>query len=110
MPGPADIASGNVALRMILSVSITPAALNATTAATETKTIPGLLTTDIIGAVRYGGAWTVTASIANARVSAVNTLAVTFVNPSAGSVTPPAGTYYFEVIRLSNPTAPSALV
>jgi hypothetical protein len=32
-------------------------------------------------------------------VSAANTLAVSFSNPTAGTLTPPSGTYYIEVNR-----------
>jgi hypothetical protein len=75
----------------VITQTLTPVAVAAAVCAEQTFTVPGLLTTqfvEIVGAPT-GNA---TASV-GCRVSAANTLAITFCNPTAGSLTPGAGAY-----------------
>lgn len=90
---------GNVATTILVSAQLTPAAVAATTSVEQTFTVPGLLPTDQISAIQLQAAWTVLVDVVNCRVSAANTLAVSFQNSTGGSVTPPAGTYLIEVNR-----------
>ena len=67
----------------------------------------GLLTTDAVVVTPPG----TTAGVvqAAAYVSASDTLALQFVNPTAGSLTPPAGTYVVTVFRVQPSwTAPAS--
>ena len=94
---------GNILHTILMLVTITPAVVISVAAAEQTFTVAGLQTTDQISGVSVNGAWTVGATLANARVSAANTLALTFVNPMQTAATPTAGLYSIEVNR---PEAP----
>lgn len=90
---------GNVATTVLASVQLTPAAVGAATSAEQTFAVPGLQVGDQVSAVQFQGAWTSLLTVANSRVSAANTLAVSFANGTGGSLTPPAGAYLLEVNR-----------
>ena len=79
-------------------VSLTPSSVAANTVAEQTFTVPGVRANDIIGMSPPGT--TSGVGIAGARVSADDTVAVAFVNPTGGGLTPPAGNYLFTSIRL----------
>lgn len=82
---------------VVYSQTITPASVAAAVAAEQTFTVTGLTTADkvFINPAATGNA----TAVAAARVSAANTLAITFVNPTAGALTPGAGTYSIVAIR-----------
>jgi hypothetical protein len=102
------IQRGNVSQTFLMSVALTPASVATVTAAEQTFTIPGLLVGDQVSAVTYQtGAWTNLSYIASFRISANNTLAITFANGTGGSLTPPAGTYLVEVNRSEFSPLPS---
>jgi hypothetical protein len=70
---------------------LTPAAVGANTTAKQTFAVPGLQVGDSIDinkASHQAGL-----SIGNVRVSAANTLAIQFVNTTAGSITPTSEQY-----------------
>ena len=105
MPGQSDIARGNIANQFLLGVPLSPAAVGANTTAEQTFTVNGLQTTDEVQVSKP----TTQAGlgIVNARVSAANTLAITFSNNTGGGITPTAGeTYVIAVNRPSNPQLP----
>jgi len=81
----------------VYSQTITPASVAAATVAEQTFTVTGLATTDkvMVNPAATGNA----TGIAGARVSAANTLAVAFVNPTAGALVPGAGTYNIIAFR-----------
>lgn len=109
MPGPSDIPRGNIALAMILQTALTPAQVAANTTAEQTFTVQGLLTGDLVSVTKP----TTQAGlgIVNSRVSAANTLAVTFSNNTGAGITPTAGeVYLIELNRPSNTTLPTAIV
>jgi hypothetical protein len=97
--GEMQLTYGNVVNTFVLKTTLTPTSLTTLTYAQQTFTVQGLQLGDQISDVSYQGAWTVAATITNFWVSANNTLAVSFANGSAGTVTPPGGTYYIEVNR-----------
>lgn len=90
---------GNVAVTIVCSLALTPAAVGATTAAEQTFNVPGLQVGDQVSAIELQAAWTSLTSIVGARVTAANTLGISFANGTGGSLTPPAGTYLLEVNR-----------
>jgi hypothetical protein len=96
LPGGAKIGASGTTLTQasIYAASLTPVAVAAQSIAEQTFTVTGLATNDKV-TVNGPGA----VGIVNARVSAANTLAITFSNPTAGSVTPPAGTYTVTATR-----------
>ena len=76
------------------SISLTPAAVAANTTAEQTFTVTGLaLATDVIVSINKPTAQA-GLGIVGWRVSADNTLAVTFSNNTAGSITPTAAQTY----------------
>jgi hypothetical protein len=92
------IIAGNVASISVIDVSLTPAEVATITAPAQTFTVPGLLTTDAVLSVNPPGQ-TAGATIGSAYVSAADTLSIQFVNPTAGGVTPNAGTHRVTIAR-----------
>lgn len=104
-----DIARGNLQGTYLLSISLTPAGVATVTSAEQTFPVPGLLIGDQISGVSFQGAWTVLVDIVNYRVTANNTLGISFQNGTAGTVTPPAGAYLVEVNRPSSLPLPNGI-
>ena len=91
-------ASGTAVTQMrVYSETITPAYVAANVCAEQTFTVTGLTTADkvFINPVATGNA----TSAGQVRVSAANTLAVTYCNPTAGALTPAVGTMNIVAIR-----------
>lgn len=97
--GPQIIPFGNVQATYILTLSITPASVNATTTAEQSFTVSGLLVGDQVSGVTFLGVWPNLTDVINFRVISNNTLGLTFQNGTAGALTPPAGSYYVEINR-----------
>lgn len=101
MAGASDIPQGNLALTMILAPTLSPASVANATSAEQTFTVPGLLLEDAV----YVNKPTTQAGliIGGCRVSAANTLAITFGNLTAATITPTAGEVYtVRVDRFEN--------
>lgn len=81
----------------VYSAALTPTSVGAATVAEQTFTVTGLTTADkvIVNNPTISNA----VGIAGARVSAADTLALRFVNPTAGSLTPTAGTFTIIAVR-----------
>lgn len=79
------------------SVTWSPAATAANSAVEQTVAVTGLSTQDIVCVSPPGH--TAGIGLAGARASAADTLAVVFVNPTAGSKTAPSGDYLVCAIR-----------
>ncbi len=99
---------GNVIAMIGFSIVMDPASVATITTAEQTFTVPGLKVGDWV----YLSKPTNTAGvgIVNCRVSAADTLAITFVNPTAGSVNPASETYMglmvrFDALRSGNAVA-----
>lgn len=92
MPTVASVAAGS-----LVTLSLTPAAVATIVAAKQTFAVAGLNAGDSVVPLSNPNA--TAAALCGAEVSAANTLRLTFVNPTAGSVTPTAGTYTFLVIK-----------
>lgn len=112
MPGPANIPYGNVSNVFYLRVPVSTAALGAGPSTTErTFTVPGLRVGDAVSVVKP--TFQNTIAIGNARVSAADTLAITFL-ATAGTPTPTVEDYLLTVVRpgYDNPSvqAPTAIV
>lgn len=82
---------------VVYSQTITPASVAAATVAEQTFTVTGLTTADkvVVNHAVTGNA----TGIAGVRVSALNTLAISYVNPTAGALVPAAGTYLILAFR-----------
>lgn len=75
----------------VLTLTIDPAAVATITTAEQNFTVPGLKVGDFVALNKPS--LTAGLGIANVRVSAANTLSVTFVNPTAGSIDAASETY-----------------
>lgn len=110
MPGNADIPTGNIQNILLLQAALTPVSVAAATTAEQTFTVNGLLTTDIVLVQKPTAQAGI--GISGVRVSAANTLAISYVNATAATPTvPTAETYVIVVIRQENPgNLPTAIV
>lgn len=92
LPDTVQMPTGNIWKVGVFSLVITPASVPATTAPIQTfaATGIGLLTTDTVVVTPPSGLAGVTQG--STYVSAADTLAIQYVNPTAGALTPPAGT------------------
>ena len=101
------ITNGNTFGAYIISSSLTPASVATITCAEQTFTVNGLKVGDLVNV----NPPSITAGVApvSARVSAANTLAITFCNPTAGSLTPAAGSYIINVMRPERQTPASII-
>lgn len=97
--GPQLVTYGNVQSTWVLTVTLTPVLITTITSAEQTFTVPGLLPGDQVSNITFQGAWVVLVDIVNTRVISANTLGVSFQNNTAGSLTPPAGSYLIEINR-----------
>ena len=107
-PGPNIVAVTANRATSIVSLAVTPVAVLTVTTAEQNFTLNGVAVGDYIN-VSTTAAQTAGVAIAGARVVSANTIAITYVNPTAGSKTPAADTYLIEVIR-SFPVATDFLV
>lgn len=91
---------GNVPKFGAFLISITPASVATITTAAQNfaATGIGLVLGDIVS-VSFQGAQTAGVGVLDAYVSATDQLTIRFVNPTAGSVTPAAGSYAVTVLR-----------
>ena len=97
-----DVVRGNIQYTQLLGVVLSPAAVANATAAEQTFTVTGLQTTDYVNVTKP----TTQAGlgIVNSRVSAANTLAITFMNATAATITPTASETY--VVAVDRPLGP----
>jgi hypothetical protein len=96
---------GNINRIFALAPTLTSVGVNTITSAEQTYTVTGLAVGDVVVSVNRPNNTPVGVGIVNARVSAANTLALTWVNPTAGSVTPGAGIFSLIVARPETPGA-----
>lgn len=79
-----SVIGGNVRAMGILTVTFNPASVGANTTAEQTATVPGLRLGDVCVASKPSA--TAGVGVVNARVSAADTLALTFVNATGSGV------------------------
>ncbi len=108
MPGAQTLSRGNIILAGIYSTTLTPTIVAANTTAEQTFTMTGLAVGDVISVTKP----TLQAGlgIVNSRVSAINTLAITFANNTGAGITPTAAeAYIVELNRPENATLPTTV-
>ncbi len=112
LPDTVQMATGNAWKLGIFTLTLGPATVATTTSAEQTfaATGIGLLTTDFVWINASAASLGAGVSIASARVSASDTLAITFANVSAATATPATnGSYKIFVARIQpNWTAPAS--
>lgn len=89
--------SGNVMGFGVAQVTFDPASIAAATTAAQTVTVPGVKTTDCV--MVFKPSLTAGVGIAGSRVSADNTVSITFVNATAGALDPGSEAYTFVWFR-----------
>lgn len=87
---------GNIPKQSVLSLTLSPVAVGANTTAEQTFTVNGLVPGDM--AVITKPTTQAGLGVVNSRVSAANTLAVTFSNNTGGSITPTANEVYLVLV------------
>lgn len=91
------IARGNVRSIFMIDITFDPAAVATITTAEQTTTVLGVKPGDMVFWQKPSN--TAGVGVVNMRVSATDTLAVTFVNPTAGSVNAASETWRLLVMR-----------
>lgn len=81
-----------------ISQLITAASVATIVVVEQTFTVPGIHPDDVVVSAQSPANSTAT-GIAGVRVSAVNQIAIRYVNPTAGSLTPTAGVWTFGLVR-----------
>lgn len=81
----------------VYTATIDPASVAAATSAEQTFTVTGLTTADKVVVIKPSA--TAGVGIVGARVSAANTLAITFMNATAAPVDPPSESYTILAFR-----------
>lgn len=93
------VITGNVQSLSVVSIALSPSIVAANTTAEQTFTVPGVLASDAVVTVNKPAAQA-GIGIVGWRVSAAGTVAVTFVNSTAGGLTPTAAEVYkFVLVR-----------
>lgn len=96
------IIMGNVAAMGVISVALSPAQVAANTTAEQTFTVPGLKVGDFVDVNKPTAQAGL--GIAAVRVSAANTLAVSFSNNTASPITPTAAETYLVLYTRQDAT------
>jgi hypothetical protein len=94
--------TGNLVKQSVISVTLSPALIVLNTTAEQTFTVNGLLPGDMVlvnKPTTQAGL-----GIVGSRVSAANTLAITFSNNTAASITPTAGQTYLVLVSRPDST------
>jgi len=95
----AGVITGNVQSMSVVSVTLSPSIVATITTSTQAFTVPGVLATDACIHVSKPTAQT-GLGIAGVRVSGNNEVSITFINPTAGGITPTAAEVYrFCIVR-----------
>jgi hypothetical protein len=89
-----SIARGNLRGINQYSLTLSPVSVAANTTAEQTFTFNGLNVNDFVEVNLQGASIQAGLSIANTRVSAANTLAITFGNATASAITPTGSSVY----------------
>lgn len=99
------IPRGNINELQIVSVALTPSAVSANTTAQQTFTVTGVKVGDVVVAVEKPS-HQAGLGIVGWRVTAADTVSITFSNNTGAGITPTAGeTYDFVVARLDSTQA-----
>jgi hypothetical protein len=105
MTNPNTNSAGNIKGQWVLTVTLSPATVAATSSAEQTFTVTGVQLGDMIDVQKAGTPLVSGLGIVNSRVTAANTIGITFQNTTNYVQTPAASeTYYLQVTRAENLT------
>lgn len=103
------IPDGNTQQLYVMQATLSPAEVAINTTAEQTFTVPGLrLTTDMIAGISKPTAQA-GLGIVGARVTANDTIGITFANVTAGAITPTASQVYLIQVARIDGTAKTAI-
>ena len=94
--------TGNIVKQSVISVTLSPALVAINTTAEQTFTVNGLRVGDHVAVVKPTAQAGL--GIVGSRVSAANTLAITFSNNTAGTITPTASQVYLVLVSRPDST------
>jgi hypothetical protein len=94
--------TGNLVKQSVISVTLSPASVAINTTAEQTFTVNGLLAGDFVTCSKPTAQAGL--GIVGCRVSAANTLAITFSNNTAGAITPTAAQVYLVLVSRPDST------
>ena len=99
--GTVQIGSGGTALSKVIkgTVTIDPASVNATTVTTQTFTLTGAATGDTLILNVPSGGLTAGLLVLQARVSAANTVSVTFYNTTGAPIDEASASWTYQIVR-----------
>ena len=103
------VTRGNSHETFYIQLNITPTAVTTLTTSNQTFSCPGLLTSDIIVAQGYVANQTSGVFIVECDCLTNNVMTIQFGNFTAGSVTPQAGLYEFQIVRVEGPLPVNAV-
>jgi len=103
------ITRGNSHETFYITPSITPAAVAAQTSASQTFSVAGLQTTDLVLVQGYNGTQTAGIVIAESDCLTAGVLSVQFANVTTASATPASGAYAIQITRLEGPAPVTAV-
>jgi hypothetical protein len=84
---------------VVFQVSLTPASVATIVCAEQAITVTGVLATDVLVYASNSVAMATAVGAITGHVSAANTIALGYCNPTAGALVPTAGTYNVVVLR-----------
>ena len=102
------VTRGNSHETFYIQPSLTPTSVSANTTAAQNFTVAGLQVGDLVNCWGYNGSQTTGIVAVEADVTTANVLTIQFGNLTSGSVTPAAGAYTIEVVRLEGPAPTNA--
>lgn len=91
------VTQGNCTKNALIQQKLTPAQVNANTTSEQTFTVPGVQLNDYVEVNKPSHDVGVT--IGNVRASAVNQIAICYINATGAPITPTAETYLIQVTR-----------
>ena len=103
------VTRGNSHETFYIQPTLTPVSVAANTTATQTFSVPGLQTTDLITVIGLNGSQIAGIVICEADCLAANVLTIQFGNLTGSGVVPTAGVYTLQIVRLEGPAPTTAV-
>jgi hypothetical protein len=102
------VTRGNSHETFYITPTLTPSSVSANTTAAQNFTVPGLQVGDFVNCWGLVGSQATGIVAVEADVNSANVLTIQFGNITGSTVTPTAGQYLIEVVRLEGPAPVNA--
>ena len=103
------VTRGNSHETFYIQPTLTPVSVAANTTATQTFSVPGLQTTDLITVIGLNGSQIAGIVICEADCLTANVLSIQFGNLTGAGVIPTTGVYSLQITRLEGPAPTTAV-